>query len=251
LYLYSGNKQKEVMAIRESLNKQLSVIPAGEVFTLSDIDMPRQYQGALAKALSQYAAMGNLKRISKGRYYKPRQTRFGELHPGVEQVVKKFLYKNGEVIGYLTGTEAFAELGLTTQVSGDIMIGTNNYKRPVQRGAYKITFLLQPNPINIDDFPLFRILDALRLIKTIPATTTDESIIQLGNIISNLEESRRNRLINLAKQYPPFVRALLGASLEAHGLSAERLYETLNATTAYKLSLSDQSLPTKKKWNIQ
>jgi len=239
------------MAIRESLDEQLSAIPAGEVFTLSDIDVPRQYQGALAKALSQYAAMGSLKRVSKGRYYKPRQTRFGELHPGVEQVVKNYLYKNGEAIGYLTGTEAFAELGLTTQVSGDIMVGTNKYRRPLKRGAYKITFLLQPNPIDADDFPLFRILDALRLIRSIPATTPDESIRQLGNIISNLSENQRSRLTELSKRYPPFVRALLGASLEAHGLPADQLYETLNATTAYKLSLSDQSLPTKKKWNIQ
>lgn len=239
------------MAIRESLNAQLSAIPVGEVFSLSDINVPRQYQSALAKALSQFTAKGYLKRISKGRYYKPRQTRFGEIRPGVEQIVKDYLVKDGDMIGYLTGTEAFAALGLTTQVSGNIMVGTNKYHRPIKRGDYKILFLQQPNPINADDVPLFRILDALRLFKSIPGSTTEDSIRQLANIIKSLSRKEQTRLVELVGLYPPFVRALLGALYEAHGLPTGDLEETLNPMTTYKLSIPNHIIPTKQRWNIQ
>lgn len=239
------------MAIRESLNAQLSAIPVGEVFSLSDIDVPRQYQGALAKALSQFTTMGYLKRLAKGRYYKPRKTRFGEVRPSVEQIVKDYLVKDGEIIGYLTGAEAFSVLGLTTQVSGDIMVGTNRYRRPIKRGDYKITFLQQPNPIIAEDIALFRILDALRLFKSIPGTTTEESVTQLGNIINSVSKADQTRLIELVRHYPPFVRAMLGAMYDAQGLPTGDLEETLNPMTTYKLSIPNHILPTKQRWNIQ
>lgn len=58
-----------------------------------------------------------LRRISKGRYYKPGKSRFGELLPSESEIVKDFLEKDGKVVGYIMGTRAFAALALTTQIS--------------------------------------------------------------------------------------------------------------------------------------
>jgi len=61
-------------------------------------------------------AAGKIRCLSKGRFYKPRITQFGELQPDTYQIVKDLIEKNGKTIGYLTGYSAFNQLGLTTQV---------------------------------------------------------------------------------------------------------------------------------------
>ena len=68
------------------------------------------------KALNQFEYAGVIKRVSKGRYYKHRTSRFGELLPPEKEIVRDFLEKDGNTIGYITGTRAFASLALTTQI---------------------------------------------------------------------------------------------------------------------------------------
>lgn len=94
------------------------------------------------------------------------------------------------------------------------MVGTNVSRRPLSRGQYRITFLLQPNRIVKDDIPLLVILDALRLIKEIPGSTTDDAIAQMTVWIKGLSETDRKRLLELCRAYKPYVRAQLGAILE-------------------------------------
>lgn len=76
------------MVIREQIKQKISMFPDGMVFTAADFDVPRQYRGTLIKALNQFEYAGILKRASKGRYYKPRQTVFGELLPSEKEIVK-------------------------------------------------------------------------------------------------------------------------------------------------------------------
>lgn len=56
-------------------------------------------------------------------------TEFGELLPDSYQIVKDLLEENNKLIGYITGYQIFNELGLTTQVSAVLQIGTINDKR--------------------------------------------------------------------------------------------------------------------------
>lgn len=167
------------MVIRNKIREAIDPMQPGVIVTASGFDVPRNYRTTLVKALNQFEEVGMLRRISKGRYYKPGKSRFGELLPSESEIVKDFLEKDGKVVGYITGTRAFAAFALTTQISSTIMVGTNVSRRPVNRGQYRITFLLQSNPIQKDDIPYFLILDALRLIKEIPAATPDESIKQI------------------------------------------------------------------------
>lgn len=174
------------MVIRDKVKQEIDRMPEGVVVSASDFDIPRQYRATLIKALNQFEYAGIIKRISKGRYYKPRTSRFGELLPPEKEIVRDFLEKDGNTIGYITGTRAFASLALTTQISSVIMVGTNVSRRPLSRGQYRITFLLQPNRIVKDDIPLLVILDALRLIKEIPGSTTDDAIAQMTVWIKGL-----------------------------------------------------------------
>lgn len=238
------------MVIREQVKQAISTLPDGVVVAASDFDVPRQYRATLIKALNQFEQVGILKRASKGRYYKPRQSQFGELLPSEYEIVKDFLEKDGKTVGYITGTRAFAGLGLTTQISSDILIGTNVSRRPLVRGQYRISFLLQPNTILKDDIPFLIVLDALRLVKEIPATTPNDVIAQVLAWMKTYSSSDLQKLLNLSMRYKPYVRAQLGAILDCIGFPSSQLLETLNPVSRYKLGITSVSLSTSTNWNI-
>ena len=238
------------MIIGDEIKRKISATPDGVILTIGDFDVEMQYQGALVKALNRLVGRGTLTRLSKGKYYKPRKTIFGTLKPVPEEITKDFLEKNGKIIGYVTGISAFAMMGLTTQITSSIMIGTNRYRRPLTRGEYNISFLLQRNPITKENIPLLRILDAIRLIRDIPASSPDDVVTQLGSTIDALSGEEQKELILLSENYTSYVRALLGAIMEKNNLDAVILKKSLNGTTFYKLPISEQVLPNKKNWNI-
>ncbi len=132
------------MVIGSIIKDILDTIPQGKVFTIADFNIEPDKHPTLVKALSRLVSSGSIKKVAKGKYYKPKQTMFGELKPVANELVKDLLERNGQLIGYITATAAFSQLGLTTQISSNITIGTNKYRRPLKRGEYKVTFLLQP-----------------------------------------------------------------------------------------------------------
>ena len=58
---------------------------------------------------------GEISKLAKGRFYKPRKTQFGELKPSAYQIAKDYIERDGKLIGYITGYSAYNALGLTTQ----------------------------------------------------------------------------------------------------------------------------------------
>lgn len=238
------------MIIARQFKEMLNSIQEGRVFSIQDFDIPLEYQPALVKSISRLIADGVIQKVAKGKYYKPRQTIFGTLKPPIMEIVKDFLERNGKPTGYITGTAAFAKMGLTTQITSAITIGTKQYRRPLKRGEYTVSFILQPNEITAENIPLLCILDAIKLLRNIPAASPDESVQILGKLIGAQSEEERKRLTELAAGYTPYVRALLGAIFENIGAETYAIRKTLNGTTKYKLPVSIQALPTKKDWNI-
>ncbi|MBR6041865.1 MAG: hypothetical protein IKP37_04435 [Paludibacteraceae bacterium] len=238
------------MIIANQIKSKLDSTECGVVLTMGDFGIEAKYQPALVKALNRLVSRGDLEKISKGKYFKPQKSIFGILKPSTSEIVKDFLEKDGKTVGYITGATAFASMGLTTQISSVVLIGTNFYRRPLERGAHKVSFLLQRNEITEETIPLLRILDAFRLIKDIPATTPDESLNVLKKIIAGLSAERQLQLVDLASKYTPYVRALLGAVFEILGKDTNKLNKQLNGVTYYKIPISEKCLPNKKNWNI-
>lgn len=238
------------MVITKQIKEILDAMPQGKVFTIADFNVPQEYQPALVKALSRLVADGCIQKLFKGKYYKPKRTMFGTLKPPVMEVVKDFLERNGKLTGYITGTAAFAQMGLTTQITSAITIGTNKYRRPLTRGEYSVSFIVQPNAITEENIPLLRILDAIKLFREVPAASPDDCVRGIGRLVSALPVDDRKQLATLAESYAPYVRALLGAILEHIGADTFGLRATLNGITTYKLPVSVQALPTKSTWNI-
>lgn len=241
------------MNISKEIRKKIVVFPDDYVFKASDFEMESQNQSAVVKALNRMATSGEITKLSKGKFYKPRKTQFGELKPSAYQIAKDYIERNGKLIGYITGYSAYNALGLTTQISSYIQIGTNKSRRAVKRDKYTISFILQQNTITKKNIEILRILDAIRFIREIPATTPNEACIRLKEIIKDLNDEQKEMLVKCSLKYTNYVRALCGAILEDIGYdgnSLDSIRKSLNGVTNYHLPISESVLPNKQNWRI-
>lgn len=239
------------MKSTEVILQKIEGIGAGVIFGYADLDLPREVQNASLMTISRMVADGSLRKAGKGKFYKPIVSRLGEMPPTIEQLTKDLIYKEGERIGYITGTPAFSQMGLTTQISSKIVIGAARYRRPLKRGGYEISYTVQPNEITEDSIPLLRMLDALKSIKKIPAATPNDVVRNIQKQLKDLTENERTNLVCYAINYPPAVRAMSGALLESIGCKSARIKESLNPFTKYSLGISGSLLPNKSNWNIE
>lgn len=241
------------MNISKEIRKKIVIFPDDYVFKASDFEMESQNQSAVVKALNRMAATGEISKLSKGKFYKPRKTQFGELKLSAYQIAKDYIERDGKLIGYITGYSAYNALGLTTQISSYIQIGTNKSRRAVKRDKYTISFIMQQNTITKKNIEILRILDAVRFIREIPATTPNEACIRLKEIIKDLNDEQKEMLVKCSLKYTNYVRALCGAILEDIGYdgnSLDRIRKSLNGVTNYHLPISESVLPNKQNWRI-
>ena len=228
-------------------------MPKGYVFTYEDFIGEVKKKEAVIKALNRMVASGKIAKLSKGKYYKPEETAFGQLQPDQYQVVKDLLEENNKVIGYLTGYSLYNQLGLTTQVSNTIQIGRKDTRPKFKRGRFTISFVRQKNNITKDNIPLLQILDAMRYIKNIPDTTPEAAIKRFKTIIKDLSEKDTASIVRLVQKYPPSTRALLGAVLEEIGQTSftSSLKKSLNPITQYEVPGAKKVLSTAVNWNFK
>lgn len=240
------------MKISEYIASAINRLPKGYVFTYSDFDTEPNKKEAVIKALNRLVESGKIAKLSKGKYYKPENTPFGNLLPNQRQVVKDLLENGNKIIGYLTGYSIYNELGLTSQISNIIQIGKNDIRPKFTRERYTIFFIKQKNVITKENIPLLQILDAIRYIKKIPDVSIEYSCKRLLVILKSLNCKDKSKIVRLALKYPPATRALLGALLDELQLTSltEILYKTLNPITTYKISGVNRVLDTSEKWNF-
>ncbi|MEO6132881.1 MAG: DUF6088 family protein [Saprospiraceae bacterium] len=240
------------MKTSEYIANTIDRLPKGYVFTYADFITEVNRKEAVIKTLNRMTQSGKIAKLSKGKYYKPENTIFGNLLPDQKQVVKDLLEEDGKPTGYLTGYSIFNQLGLTTQMSHTVQIGKNQIRPDFKRERYTISFIRQKNTITKENIPLLQILDAIRYIKKIP----DASVVTACNrflvILKGLTKKDQAIMVRLALKYPPATRALLGALLDQMKSSAltEPLLSSLNPITKYKLTGAAKILLSAGKWNI-
>lgn len=241
------------MTISKIIRNRIQDFPTDFVFCASDFEMKPKEMSAVVRALQRMVERGELKKMSKGKYYKPRKTIFGELKPSPSQIAKEFLTDGDKITGYLTCNSIYSSLGLTTQISSKVEIGSNRYRQPIMREGYRLSFVVQRNLITEDNISVLRILDCIRFIKDIPANTPDEALKRIIEIVKSFEPSSRIVMSECALNYQPYVRALTGAVLELIEGDSEnviRLSDSLSGISRYYIPVSDRVLPNKLKWRI-
>lgn len=240
------------MKVAEYIRVVIDRLPKGYVFTYEDFDVEVNKKEAIIKALNRMVNLGKISKLSKGKYFKPENTAFGDLQPSQEQIVKDLLIENGKVVGYLTGYSIYNKLGLTSQVSNLIQIGKNQTRPKFNRERYVISFVKQKNIINKNSIPLLQVLDSIRYVKKIPDTSIKSSCVRFLEIIKELKKESQKDIIRLSLKYPPSTRAVLGALLDEvqkEPLTAA-LRKSLNPITKYKIPSVNTVLHNASNWNI-
>jgi predicted transcriptional regulator of viral defense system len=101
----------------DTIKNTIDKFETGYIFTIDDFSISVNSPKNVSKILNHFVSIGYLRKLSKGKFYKPQTSKFGELQPDTYQTVKDLLQKDGKLIGYITGYSAFNDFALTTQVS--------------------------------------------------------------------------------------------------------------------------------------
>lgn len=241
------------MIASHSIENKIAGIEPTKVFTIEDLDLPSDWRENIRVKLGRMVKSGQVQKVGRGKFYKPKTSVFGNIGPSPNEIVKDLMLTNGVLSGYITGYAIWNQMGLTSQISNVTIIGTSRRRDSMKRGNIEIRFITQPNKITQSSIPLLQILDSLKLIKQIPDSSVFQSVKILKKYISELDEKRLPFLVKLSKKYPPRVRALLGAIFETtHKFNyAEELKKTLNPTTTYSIGLNESTELNLANWNIE
>jgi len=81
------------MNVTDYISGKIERLPKGYVFTYADFVTEVNKKEAVIKALNRMVKSGKIAKLSKGKYYKPESTPFGNLQPNQAQVVKDYWKK--------------------------------------------------------------------------------------------------------------------------------------------------------------
>lgn len=237
-------------SIASIVERQVSTLSEGEAFA---IFTEGKSEAAYFRALSRLVKTGKLVRIEKGKYYKPVKNRFGIIRPSETELIKTLTQRGNETVGYLTGSALYNQWGLTTQVPNTITIARQSRLPEKDLNGYKVKFAVRPFSFIAIDVPLLQILDVLTDIRRIPDAAPASIIPLLVARMQELPSGQLERLIQLALNYPPSTRALLGVMLETYfpAQDTKRLQGSLNPLTKFRLKDLETVVADKAKWNFK
>ena len=132
------------MSTMEAIRSRMRGLPKGKPFTTSRFANcgPR---GAVDRALSRIVHEGEIERLSRGVFVRPRKNRFvGNIVPGVAEVVQTIARDNGETV-QVHGAEAARRLGLSTQAPTVAVFHTSASSRSIRIGNTTVKMIHTSN----------------------------------------------------------------------------------------------------------
>ncbi len=182
---------------------------------------------ATAQTLSRLARNGVIERLSKGVYYRTRETAFGKSRPNPANI-RQLASKRTTL--FPSGVAAANLLGLTTQTASRDEIATSALSLPRKLiGPDTVIHTRRPEAWATLSATEAALLDFLRRAGRTSELSPERTVQRTLALLS--EEGRFERLIKVAYAEPPRVRALLGAIGEQLGkrpLALKRLRASLN-----------------------
>jgi hypothetical protein len=241
------------MKIAQKIENQIKNIPEGSTFGYQNLVIEKNEYKAAYKTIERFVTSGTLGKTQKGVFYKPKQTIFGALKPSDNELLKQYLFKNGQRVAYITGIRLYNEMGLTTQVPFIITIASKTRRNVVTIGKITIKPAKSYVDVTNDNYYLLGILDAIKDFNAIPDKDSDSVITILKNKVSALDTEKTKELLQYALKYPPRVRALLGAIVENTGkvVELDTIKKSLNPLSTYKYGIKNNVLTNISKWYLK
>jgi hypothetical protein len=204
---------------------------------------------AVAQALSRLTRKGILERLSKGVYYRSRQTTFGKSLPN-PAAIQELASRRKQV--FPSGIAAASLLGFTTQTARRGEVSTSALSLPRKLiGADTVVHTRRPEAwAGLSDADA-ALLDFLRRGGKTSELSPPETIRRTLALFS--EKGRFERLLKIADSEPPRVRALIGAIGEQLGkkpAALARLRASLNPFSRYDFGLLS-GLPHARNWQAR
>ncbi|MHC1778113.1 MAG: DUF6088 family protein [Lentimicrobium sp.] len=241
------------MKVAKQIQDKIQNIPKSQPFGYADLDIAPSDFFSAAKALERLQKKGEIKKVSKGLFYKPEISVFGILPPNYDSILQNYLYEGNKRTGYVTGYALYNQLNLTTQMAFSTKIATNRNRKKINIGWLKTSSVRAYVEVTDENYSLLGILDALKDIKLIPDSSVSNALRILMPKIKGFPKKEIEILMQCALQYPPRVRALLGAVIEnlfENEFDLTSLKKSLNPFTTFKLGIKTAVLPTTQNWNI-
>ena len=123
------------MTIQEQIKQRIDEAEPGMVFFVNDFsEFDNEY---VSKILSTMEEFNVLERLARGIYYKPIITKYGNIYPSAEKIVRLIAkHENAEILP--TGEYALNALGLSTQVPMKAVYFTTGSPRTINIGNKRI-----------------------------------------------------------------------------------------------------------------
>lgn len=162
--------------------------------------------GATAQALSRLARQGKIERLSKGIYYRTRQTAFGKSRPSPTEIQRLA----GSKAVFPSGIAAASQLGFTTQTPRRVELSTTALSLSRKLfGQDTLIHTRRPEAWSRLNQTDAAILDFLRHGGRTGELSPKDTIRRMQSLLT--EPGRYARLFAAADTEPPRVRAMLGA----------------------------------------
>jgi hypothetical protein len=241
------------MKITQKIEKSIQKIPVGTVFNYSNLGIEIEEYVTASKALERLQKKGVIKKVSKGVFYKPEKSVFGELSPNNQEIITPYLFEKGKRIAYITGMSYYNAIGLTTQVPNVIKIASRKKRIYISIKAIKAMPVKSYVEVTNTNYRYLQLLDALKDFNSILDIDKKSAITILMNKIKDFSSKEIQKVIKYVLEYPPRARAILGAILEQLDISEglETIKNSLNPLTEYQYGFTPDELRTAKNWNIK
>lgn len=241
------------MSIAATVNATINRIPPGRIFGYEVFPEYREAPQAVMRAVGRRVEDGyGLKRLTKGRFYRPRWDAVGEAPVSNAELLRDVLYRDGRRIGYVTGPALYNRLKLTTQVPEVIAVASNRAAQIKNFGTIRIKIVPRRAPINKSTIPLLEILDVLRDAKKIHGASVKAVLDLVADRVAELAPPAQRKLQRLALDYyGAGARALLREILAWNEQQVLPVLSTsINPTTRFHFGADHNPWPDARQWNI-
>ena len=164
-----------------------------------------------------------------------------------------YLFDKNKQVAYITGTRLYNRLGLTTQVPSSIRVASLDKQVKGKVGNVVIKPAKSYVKVTSEAIKYLELLDVIKDLNTIPDLQKSDGLVYLKKVIYNFDATEVKKLVAYGISYPPKVRALLGALLEAMTVDAAHLSllkKSINPLSSYDYGITPKMLSTVNSWNL-